>query len=314
MTPHPRRDATRTRARSGPAVRQGATGDAPHAAPPPEWHAPLTTQLLKWVGNKHRIATQIVAHFPPHYERYVEPFLGSGAVLATLAPRDAYAGDALGPLIGIFRALQERPEALKQWYSERWNACAADRRGGYEEIRRAFNDHHRPSDLVYLSRSCYGGIVRFRRDGAMTTPCGPHPPITPTAFNQRVDAWHARTRGARFVHADYRATMSTATKGDICYLDPPFAGSSNILYGAQDFRLADLYDAIEDCKKAGADVALSIDGTGTLRTPAPPLHIPPGLFDREILIDCGKSLLRNLQRSEAPDGAPRVRQRLLLTY
>ena len=71
---------------------------------------PYRTQLLKWVGNKQRFAHEIVSYFPAEYGTYYEPFLGSGGVLATLAPRRAVGSDAFGPLLEIWRTLQESPE------------------------------------------------------------------------------------------------------------------------------------------------------------------------------------------------------------
>ena len=63
--------------------------------PTPTWQvAPFRTQLLKWIGNKQRYACQI-ANLMPEYHTYIEPFLGSGAVLGTLSPRSAIAGDIL---------------------------------------------------------------------------------------------------------------------------------------------------------------------------------------------------------------------------
>lgn len=47
---------------------------------------PLTKGLLKWVGNKQRFASEIVSYFPLEFGSYFEPFVGSGGVLATLAP------------------------------------------------------------------------------------------------------------------------------------------------------------------------------------------------------------------------------------
>ncbi len=49
-------------------------------------------QLLKWVGNKQKYASQI-ANFIPEHNTYVEPFLGGGAVLGTLSPASGMAGD-----------------------------------------------------------------------------------------------------------------------------------------------------------------------------------------------------------------------------
>ena len=48
---------------------------------------PFKLQLLKWIGNKQRFAHEIISYFPGKYDGYYEPFVGSGAVLGTLAPR-----------------------------------------------------------------------------------------------------------------------------------------------------------------------------------------------------------------------------------
>ena len=45
---------------------------------------PYKTQLLKWIGNKQRFAHEIASFFPEKYGTYFEPFVGSGAVLATV--------------------------------------------------------------------------------------------------------------------------------------------------------------------------------------------------------------------------------------
>ncbi|NJL95804.1 MAG: DNA adenine methylase, partial [Anaerolineae bacterium] len=81
---------------------------------------PFRPQLLKWIGNKQRFAHEIISYFPARYGRYIEPFLGSGGVLGTLAPAEALAGDALGPLMEIWQGLQQDPAALVAGYAARW--------------------------------------------------------------------------------------------------------------------------------------------------------------------------------------------------
>lgn len=73
------------------------------------------SQLLKWIGNKQRFAHEIVGFFPARYGTYFEPFLGSGAVLGTLAPKNAVASDNFGDLIGIWQMLRNDPERLKRF-------------------------------------------------------------------------------------------------------------------------------------------------------------------------------------------------------
>jgi DNA adenine methylase len=277
---------------------------------------PLKTQLLKWIGNKQRFAHEISNLFPQEFGTYFEPFLGSGAVLGTLAPSRAVASDVLEPLVAIWQTLAAAPETLKAWYRERWLRIASEGKiACYEATKASYNRRPNPADLLFVSRACYGGVVRFRRrDGAISTPCGAHDPVDPASFDRRVNIWHARTKGATFLHSDFEPVMERAQTGDLIYCDPPYTHTQAILYGAQTFDLPRLLTVIQRCRSRGVFVALSIDGTkksGSLLCDVP---IPVGLFEREALVNCGRSMLRRFQMRGETLESEVVRDRLLLTY
>jgi DNA adenine methylase len=280
--------------------------------------SPFKQQLLKWIGNKQRFAHEIASYLPPlEGGTYFEPFLGSGAVLATLSPARAVGSDGFGPLIGIWQGLHDSPERLIEWYTERWVLYteAEDRVQAYEAIKASYNAGPNAADLLFLSRSCYGGVVRFRKhDGYMSTPCGVHKPVSPASFRARVTEWSIRTQGAKFEHMDYREAFALAGEGDAIYCDPPYTDTQAILYGAQDFRLPDLLRAIADAKARGVAVALSIDGTKKSGSSVIDLPIPEGLFEREVLVNVGRSMLRRFQMGGETLEGEVVADRLLLTY
>lgn len=276
---------------------------------------PLTLQLLKWIGNKQRFAHEIVGYFPPRYGTYYEPFVGSGAVLATLAPRQAVASDVIEPLISLWRAVATDPEKVKGWYAKRWHSFQRrDRVEAFEAIKASYNANPNPADFLFITRSCYGGVVRFRRDGYLSTPVGVHNPVSPESFGHRVDVWHHRVRHTDFRLADFEDVMASAKSGDVVYCDPPYAHTQAILYGAQSFDLRRLLDSIASCKKRGVRVLLSIDGTKRSGDLLCDIQIPPGLFEEEAFVNCGRSMLRRFQmRGESLEGEV-VRDRLLLTF
>lgn len=272
-------------------------------------------QLLKWIGNKQRFAHEIVGYFPDAYRTYHEPFLGSGAVLGTLAPRAAVASDVIAPLIEMWRAMAEQPAIVKEWYASRWHRFQqGEKIAMYEQIKADFNARPNPADFLFITRSCYGGVVRFRRDGYISTPCGIHNPIPPTAFDRRVEAWHQRVRRTSFRLCDFEETMELAEAGDVVYCDPPYSHSQAILYGAQAFDLRRLLAAIARCKERGVSVLLSIDGSKRSGNLLCDIPIPDGLFEEEAFVNCGRSMLRRFQmRGETLEGEE-VRDRLLLTF
>ena len=277
---------------------------------------PFSAQLLKWIGNKQRQAPDIISFFPEKFRTYHEPFLGSGGVLGVLAPRRAEASDSFKPLVEIWQTLKSNPKKIKAWYAERWNAfTGGEKVKEYEKIKASYNARANAADLLFLSRSCYGGVMRFRKaDGFMSTPCGTHDPINPASFSNRVDEWHLRVEGTNFHHADYGIAMHRANRGDLIYCDPPYSHSQAILYGAQSFSIADLMEMIAVAKKRGVYVALSIDGSKKSGNLLCDIPIPKNLFEREISIRVGRSMLKRFQMEGKSLEDEVVTDRLLLTY
>ncbi len=278
--------------------------------------APPKGQLLKWIGNKQRFAADIVSCFPSSFRTYFEPFLGSGAVLATLAPAKAMASDSFAPIIQIWLALKNEPDALVRWYRERYRFFkSGDRVEQYEKIKASYNKKPNGADLIFLCRSCYGGVVRFRQaDGYMSTPCGVHEPISAEKFAERVAEWAERVAGTDFHRLEFEEAMAQTRSGDLVYCDPPYSYTQSILYGAQSFSLERLFHVIEDCVRRGTHVALSIDGTKKSGEVVCRLPIPKGLFKRQILLNCGPSMLRRFQMKRQTLESEVVADRLLLTY
>lgn len=277
---------------------------------------PLRGQLLKWVGNKQRFAKELISHFPAEFNAYFEPFVGSGAVLGTLAPREGYAGDAFAPLVEIWSTLKRDPGQVIAWYAERH--ALMDQLGkveAYQHVRDSYNRAANGADLLFLSRACYGGVVRFRKsDGYMSTPCGVHVPIPVERFRQRALEWSARIASTEFINCDYRELMGRARSGDVVYCDPPYVDSQAILYGAQAFRLHELFDAIAECKQRGVFVALSIDGSKKSGRNVVDIAPPEGLFAKELQVHCGRSMLRRFQMDGRTLETEHVSDRLLLTH
>ena len=277
---------------------------------------PPKSQLLKWVGNKQRFAGEIARFFPNDFRTFYEPFLGSGAVIATVAPTKGIGSDAFKPLMEIWQKLQTDPNGLIDWYAERRNRLEQeDKKVVYESVKASFNAHPNGADFLFLTRSCYGGIVRFRKaDGYMSTPCGVHTPIPVATFTKRVKEWSIRLKQVDFLHIDYKEAFDMAKEGDLIYCDPPYSHSQSILYGAQDFSLLDLFEKIREAKAKGVRVALSIDGKKKSGNYLCNLPIPEGLFEEEIFVSVGRSMLRRFQMEGQTLESELVSDRLLLNY
>jgi len=277
---------------------------------------PPKVQLLKWIGNKQKYAAFITSYFPHKFNRYFEPFIGSGAVLATVSPTEGIGSDTFKPLIEIWQTLKTNPSLLIKWYEERRQLLEKQTKEDvYFLIRDSYNKKPNGADFLYLSRACYGGVIRFRKqDGFMSTPCGVHTPIPVNAFKNRVEIWGKRIKNSDFHNWDYTEAFDSAKKGDLIYCDPPYSYSQSILYGAQNFSLSQLLEKIKEAKSKGVYVALSIDGNKKSGDFICDLPIPKYLFEREVFVNLGGSMLKRFQMEGLTMDNDFVNDRLLLTY
>ena len=184
----------------------------------------------------------------------------------------------------------------------------------YTQTLASYNENPNSLDLVFISRTCYGGVIRFTKKGKMSTPMGPHKPIPPGSFKERMILWRSRVKDTKFIAASFEDTMSQAGQDDIVYCDPPYVDSQAILYGAQLFKVTKLWEVIYQAKSKGAKIALSIDGHKKSGSKIVQLDIPKDLFKRELLIEGGSSMLKRLQKTGEIMIGEDVHDRLLLTW
>jgi len=281
--------------------------------------------LLKWIGNKQRFAKTIISYMPDEINNYYEPFLGSGAVMAELLYADksgdrpsinhAFGSDILPFLIEVFNLVKDDPSKLSSYYRKEIEEYYLDPSKKYDEIRDRFNSDFNAYDFCLLSRTCYSGVIRFRKaDGYMSTPRGPHKPISPDTFDSRVNLWHDLLSKASFSCESYLDVMDRAIEGDLVYCDPPYTHSQGIIYGAQSFNVNDLFDKIAECKAKGVKVMLSINGMRDNKTKDISVTPPEGLFERKMLVNCGTSMIDRLQHSGEEMVNKKVDDQLLLTW
>lgn len=270
--------------------------------------------LFKYIGNKYRSAARIVGSFPLSYGTYFEPFLGAGAVLGELRPWRAIVCDSCVPLIALWRLVKADPDSLINSYTANWIDYMADRQGAYDRAKNRFNDQPNPHDFLFISRACYGGIIRFRRDGHLSTPLGPHRIIDPKSFAKRLAQWRAIVQNTEFVCGDFAEITQLAAAGDLIYCDPPYVDAQKIIYGAQDFDLGRLFVELAVAKERGAFVALSIDGVKRSGGRVVPILPPANLFEVESYVSLGGSMLKRFWRDGGDVADEQVKDRLLLSH
>jgi DNA adenine methylase len=216
--------------------------------------------LLKWPGGKRLLAKYILQLMPERYSRYIEPFVGGGAVYFALRPYRAVLGDSNSALINCYRQVRDYPEAVARFLGRMKNSEDC-----YYSIRKM---HPRApaaeaARLIYLTNLSFNGIYRLNADGDFNVPYGHRPERRPASPNHVRSASNA-LRAAALVCQDFEVTMTDANDGDVVYLDPPYtvAHSNNgfIRYNARLFSWSDqerLASAAARAVERGAFVIVS---------------------------------------------------------
>jgi DNA adenine methylase len=245
-----------------------------------------TRPLLKWAGGKRQLLPALRRHYPSDFRRYIEPFVGSGAVFfdlhasGRLDGRRARLTDVNPDLIGCYRTVRDQTDAVIAALATLDEEHRATSGACYYEVRdRRFNPARAALGrqaaaaytpalagmFIYLNRTGYNGLFRLNRQGAFNVPAGRYP-------DPRIcDADHIRAV-ARALSADavvldcvpFEEALANARAGDFVYCDPPYAPlsrtSSFAHYTARGFRTLDhvhLQRAVVAASGRGAIVLLS---------------------------------------------------------
>ncbi len=73
----------------------------------------------------------------------------------------AIAGDIIAELIHLWKAIRDEPELTAKEYELRWKRLQNEGHTAYYDIRASFNATRNPHDLLFLSRTCVNGLIRF---------------------------------------------------------------------------------------------------------------------------------------------------------
>ncbi|MGA7744726.1 MAG: DNA adenine methylase [Polyangia bacterium] len=235
-----------------------------HLAPAAQ---PFLRPFLKWAGGKTQLLPQFERFYPREkIERYIEPFLGSGAVFfrvrAQLNPGKAILCDNNKELIETFKAVKTDVEGVIRCLRVHKDKHSPEY---FREMRTRLGENAAEcaARLIYLNKTCFNGLYRVNSRGIFNVPMGRyHKPAILDEDGLREAS--RQLHGVELQARDFRKLPALAKRGDFIYLDPPYYPVSKTSYftsytrdsfGAQDqWDLSEVYDQL--CQ-AGCFVMLS---------------------------------------------------------
>lgn len=237
--------------------------------------------FLKWAGGKGQLLGQLQTFFPEglrrgEIRRYVEPFIGSGAVFLWVRQncrvQDYLLSDANAELILVYQVLRDQVDSLVATLADLQDKYLGftepERRAFYYELRERYNGQRhwmdgymapaarieRASQLLFLNRTGYNGLFRLNASGKFNVPFGRY------ANPRLVDPDNLRAvsrllQGVAIRHGDFTEIKGEADQQTFVYFDPPYRPVSKTArftsYSAETFgdeeqlRLAELYRRLD---------------------------------------------------------------------
>lgn len=257
---------------------------------------PGARPFLKWAGGKSQLLGEFCKYLPAGnlknktITRYVEPFLGGGAVFFYLSRRFSFEQctvcDVNEELILTYRVIRKslhhligELETLESAYrakNERQKELY------YYEIRDAFNRVRpiinfqyynarwieRAAQIIFLNHTCYNGLFRVNRNGGFNVPFGRYRNPEILSVDNLVEV-AALLESTRIIRGDFTQCRKYVDDQTFVYFDPPYrplnVTSSFTSYSRNGFsendqkRLAKLFKELD---RKGATIMLSNSDPG----------------------------------------------------
>ena len=204
---------------------------------------PIMKPMIKYRGGKTKELPRIMQHIPGYYGRYIEPFLGGGAVFFQIEPQQAIINDINTPLMSFYRGVRDNYQVLRQeldaieaLYTN--NRAAFDKLKAqypdervedknevlYYKIRDMFNNlaEKEYSDALlyyFINKTSYSGMIRYNSRGEFNVPFGRYKNINTSLIKECHSELLQR---AELFNLDYSEIFDMSQEGDFMFLDPPY--------------------------------------------------------------------------------------------
>lgn len=217
--------------------------------------------FVKWAGGKRQLLNQIRERMPENYNNYYEPFVGGGAVVFDLLPKNAVINDINKALINTYRQICNSPDEflgiINQLDLEMWE----DGKEYYYSLRERYNDKlileeydvELAALFVFINKHCFNGLYRVNSKGLFNVPYNNS--RKKSVDEESIYAVSSYLKNIIIMNGDFQTACDTANRGDFIFLDSPYAPlnpTSFESYTKEGFdieshrRLADLFDRLTD--------------------------------------------------------------------
>lgn len=200
----------------------------------------LSKPFLKWAGGKTQLIKEIGTKFPCDKEKkftYIEPFVGSGAVLFWVLNNypnleKAVINDANSDLINTYQSIADSVELLiellETWENE-YHQLLTDEiaKKVYFYNKRALFNTRKSKKLeqaalfIFLNKTCFNGLFRVNKKNQFNVPIGSYKKPLICDKNNLRSVSQALAK-VEILTGDFEETINYSTNTTYFYFDPPY--------------------------------------------------------------------------------------------
>jgi len=159
--------------------------------------------------------------------------MGTGVVGFNIRPKKALMCDSNPHLINFYNGIKNKEitaSIVKNFLQVEGQKLLDSEGKHYYDIRNRFNEKKNPLDFLFLSRSCFNGMMRFNRKGGYNVPFCKKPNrfaqslVTKITNQVKNVAQIIELGDFTFKHQDFQETIKQIHDTDLVYSDPPYIG------------------------------------------------------------------------------------------
>ena len=171
--------------------------------------------FVKWAGGKGQLLVQLQPYFPDTFQRYIEPFLGGGALFFHLQPKRAVLGDSNPELMEAYQVVRDQVEELMADLHR--HASRTLDKEYYYQLRAVdparLDPVARTARFIYLNKTCYNGLYRVNRRGRFNVPFGSYKRAPALYDAETLRNASLLLQGTDLRHTDFQEVMAAGRPG-----------------------------------------------------------------------------------------------------
>lgn len=229
--------------------------------------------ICKWSGGKRDEIKQFSKFYPKKFKRYIEPFVGGGAVFFDLNFEGVNIINDVHPeLINFYKQIklgnaEKIHEKLKSFGNTENDYYIV--RGGSKKLSpntKIFipeNDIDNAARFIYLRRSCYRGMLRYNQKGEFNVPWGRYKTLN---FDDIIEPKYTELLSrTEIMEGDYKLVFEKYNEPDDFYfIDQPYDSTFND-YGGDSFDKSNQKELFDKFKTTKSKCLMVVGGSEFIR-------------------------------------------------